>query len=263
MRVNYHTHTKRCKHAGGTVDEYINSAIDAGLSVLGFSDHTPYIYDTDYVSPAKMDIEELGDYCAELICAKEKYKGQIDIKIGLETEYFPAFFEKLLKEYEKHPLEYIILGQHFVGSETKPDAVTSFNPTSDRSILTRYVDQCKEALGTNLFSCFAHPDVLNFCPKDKSDETFMKGEFARLIRAAIDTKTPLEINLCGFRFKRNYPNPIFWELAGEYGAEVIVGCDAHAPAHIAVPEEIRFTEELISRNHLKAIDLLPLKKPFF
>ena len=41
MRANYHTHTPRCRHAVGSEREYIEQAIEAGMEILGFSDHTP------------------------------------------------------------------------------------------------------------------------------------------------------------------------------------------------------------------------------
>ena len=41
-KTNYHTHTKRCMHATGTDADYVKAALDAGLDVLGFSDHGPF-----------------------------------------------------------------------------------------------------------------------------------------------------------------------------------------------------------------------------
>lgn len=41
MIANYHTHTWRCNHAVGTEREYVERAIEGGLKILGFSDHTP------------------------------------------------------------------------------------------------------------------------------------------------------------------------------------------------------------------------------
>ena len=35
MIANYHTHTWRCRHADGTEREYVETAIEAGLSLLG------------------------------------------------------------------------------------------------------------------------------------------------------------------------------------------------------------------------------------
>ena len=50
MRTNYHTHTTRCHHATGSDEEFVLSAIKGGYQELGFSDHTPWKYNTNYVS---------------------------------------------------------------------------------------------------------------------------------------------------------------------------------------------------------------------
>ena len=42
MIANYHTHTWRCRYANGTEREYVERAIEGGLKILGFSDHSPY-----------------------------------------------------------------------------------------------------------------------------------------------------------------------------------------------------------------------------
>jgi histidinol-phosphatase (PHP family) len=48
MLKNYHSHTARCGHAWGTDEEFVNAAIDAGFSVLGFSEHTPWPFEDGY-----------------------------------------------------------------------------------------------------------------------------------------------------------------------------------------------------------------------
>ena len=50
MKTNYHTHTTRCHHATGSDEEFVLSAIKGGYQELGFSDHTPWKYHTDYIS---------------------------------------------------------------------------------------------------------------------------------------------------------------------------------------------------------------------
>ena len=42
MDYNYHTHTFRCQHASGTEREYIESALAAGITKIGFSEHIPF-----------------------------------------------------------------------------------------------------------------------------------------------------------------------------------------------------------------------------
>ena len=54
FRANYHTHTPRCRHAGGSEREYIENAIAAGMTTLGFSDHTPYFFEGKYYSSFRM-----------------------------------------------------------------------------------------------------------------------------------------------------------------------------------------------------------------
>ena len=44
MLTNYHTHTRRCGHAVGEDREYAEAAVQAGLKILGFSDHAPQIF---------------------------------------------------------------------------------------------------------------------------------------------------------------------------------------------------------------------------
>ena len=86
MIANYHTHTFRCGHSGNYSDEeFVLRAIDAGLKILGFSDHTPWPYLSDFRHPSvRMDITELPSYLASIQMLKEKYKDQIRIYVGLE-----------------------------------------------------------------------------------------------------------------------------------------------------------------------------------
>ena len=62
MKTNYHTHTSRCQHATGSDEEYVISAIKGGYQELGFSDHSPWKYKTDYVSDIRMIPEEFPEY---------------------------------------------------------------------------------------------------------------------------------------------------------------------------------------------------------
>ena len=52
---NYHTHTRRCQHAIDSEEDYILSAIQSGYTELGFSDHTPWIYDSSFHPTMRME----------------------------------------------------------------------------------------------------------------------------------------------------------------------------------------------------------------
>ena len=69
---NYHTHTTRCYHASGKDEEYVKAAIKAGIKELGFSDHTPWHYDSSFKATMRMPESQLDDYIESIRYLKEK-----------------------------------------------------------------------------------------------------------------------------------------------------------------------------------------------
>ncbi|MBQ8768704.1 MAG: histidinol-phosphatase [Oscillospiraceae bacterium] len=224
MISNYHTHTKRCRHARGEDEEYVQAALDRGLQILGFADHSPYIFPGDYYSDFRMPMEELEDYVASVLSLREKYADQIEVKLGLELEYYPGCFEETMQVLKGQPLDYLLLGQHALGDE-QGDYFTGW-PTEDEAVLKRYVRQTLEGLHTGAFSCFAHPDLIKFVGAPEIYQKHMR----EIVREAKALGIPLEFNLLGLQTHRNYPNRLFWELVAEEGAKAIIGFDAHQPA---------------------------------
>ena len=82
--TNYHSHTCRCQHAFDTEEDYVLQAIRTGFELLGFADHTPWPYKSDFVASMRMRIDQFADYIETLRTLREKYRDQIDLRIGLE-----------------------------------------------------------------------------------------------------------------------------------------------------------------------------------
>ena len=226
MTANYHTHTWRCNHATGREEDYVRNAIGRNFEILGFSDHTPYCFPHGYESGFRMRLDQLRDYCNTVRLLQKKYAGQIQIPLGVEMEFYPAYFGETIKVLQDAGIEYLLLGQHFVDNEM--GAHYSGRATGDVSILKQYCRQAAEGMNTGLFTYLAHPDLIHF----KGDETVYRQEMRQLCREARCCGIPLEVNVLGCWSGRNYPNPLFWELAAEEGCDVILGCDAHAPEHL-------------------------------
>ena len=49
----------------------------------------------------------------------------------------------------------------------------------------------------------------------------------RICQTSKECSIPLEINFKGIRENRIYPNETFWQIAGDVGAPVTFGSDAH------------------------------------
>lgn len=253
MIANYHTHTWRCNHATGTEREYVESGIKAGLKILGFSDHSPYIFPGSYYSNFRMKLSMLDGYVQTVLTLRKAYAGQIEIPLGLELEYYPELFPNLLPVLRDYPLDYLLLGQHFVGNEF--DAPYSGQTTYDNSEVTQYVNQSIDAMQTGLFTYFAHPDLLNYC----GDRHFYRTQMRRLCREAKSCGLPLEYNLLGLAGGRNYPNSDFWELAAEEGCQVILGRDAHSPKALLDARTETEALRIIQNLGMQLIDTVPLR----
>lgn len=253
MYANYHTHTTRCNHATGTPREYIEAAIRNGTKILGFSDHVPYPFSNGFVSDLRMAVAETGDYIREMLALREEYADRIQLPVGYEAEFFPDDFDAMLENIRQYPCDYLILGQHYVGTEhTGHHSGTLF---TDESILTGYVDQVCRGLDTGVFTYLAHPDV----PWFEGDAAFYRREMARLCVYAADRKIPLEINMYGLAKKRNYPTDRFWQIAAEVGNDVVIGCDAHSPSMLEnVPVE-REALSIVEKHGLHLLETLELK----
>ena len=244
---NYHTHTQWCNHGTVSAYEAVREAIESGMKVLGFSEHSPFPDDRFH----RMKYAELNNYTAYLNELKIRYKNILDIRIGLEIEFFPKDIPYYYKLLNKYGIDYIILGQHYFDFNGK---IIKTKLIENTEMLINYAESISEAMKTGFFSIAAHPDYCFSCdlPIDKHTD--------RAIQIILDTAekygTILEINANGFRkpefqscigLRRRYPFFNFWKSAAAHNIRYIVGSDAHHPGCIndhAVKEAFAFAKKL-------------------
>lgn len=254
MIANYHTHTWRCNHAWGTEEEYVERAIDRGLKFFGFSDHTPYPFPEGYYSSFRMKPELLENYTTVILDLRERYRDRIDIRLGVEAEYYPVYFPELMSLLRDSPVEYMILGQHYTGNEL--DGSYSGRRTGSEETLIDYCDQVVEALETGLFSYVAHPDLLNF----QGSGRFYEEQMRRICRCAKSCGIPVELNLLGLQERRHYPNERFWAVAAEEGCTAVLGCDAHRAEAVSDTETERKARAWAREFGVPIVDTIPLRR---
>lgn len=257
MTANYHTHTARCGHASGTEREYIEAALAAGMKTLGFSDHVPFRFPDGHQSGYRMPCERIEDYIESLVSLREEYKNDIRIYIGYEMEYYPEFFERMLAFLEQYPLDYLILGQHFIENELTNKYSGSIG--EDEGQLAQYVDQVLEGLGTGVFTYLAHPDLARYTGSPEIYEKHMR----RLCEGAKAFNIALELNYLGLQESRHYPCDRFFRIVHEVGNAVVLGCDAHYPSMLNNPATVVKAEDFCVRNGLVPLADIPLRDPHF
>ena len=223
---NLHTHTVRCRHAVGEDREYVEAAIRAGMSVLGFADHCPQFFPVrDYYSHFRMFPEQAAEYAESVRSLQREYAADIRILLGFETEYYPETFGVLREFLHRLEPDYLIMGQHFVGNEYDEGSYYAGGHDRKEAYLERYVRQVREGLLTGAFTYLAHPDIVWY----SGDPVFYKQQMTELCRFAKEQDIPLEYNLLGYVNGRSYPTPEFWEIAAAVGNKAVIGYDAHSP----------------------------------
>lgn len=230
IRTNFHTHVQRCRHAGGTEEDYVKAAISLGLSQLGFSDHGPFP-DRDF--GMRMPFCELQEYLDALNALTVKYHTDIILWKGLEIEYLPEYrnyYEELLTTWK---FDYLLMGEHFYKDSEGNDA-NIYGPLPSTEHFLYYARTIAEGMKSGYFKAVAHPDIymLNHFPWDKHSEQAADI----IIDTAVATNTVLEYNANGFRRKQEnfpdgvrhpYPHDSFWKMVAQAPVKVIVGSDCH------------------------------------
>lgn len=228
-KTNFHTHNYRCEHARGTVDDYVQKAIENGYTELGISDHAPV---PKYYTKNRMKMEDFEGYLKEIEDAKQKNKDKIKIYKSVEIEYFPEFSSYYRELQTK--LDYLVLGLHaYRYKDEEEHFSTSWNINNEKDV-EAYGKYMVEAIESGFFDYIAHPDLYMSNYREWNQVTERVAHY--ICRAAKIADIPLEVNANGIRKtlaehpdwdRYQYPYREFWEIAKQYDVKVIIGSDAH------------------------------------
>ncbi len=234
-RLDYHIHTKFCRHAVGEMEEYVEAAIAKGLDEMGFSDHFIMIY----LPPSLVQ----DDYCmkeAELPLYIEKVKelqrdyAEIEIKLGIEADYYEGKAPEIQRLLKPFKFDYIYGSTHVVRDIVIDDE--RFKHTWDKysvdEVYEIYFRNMKNAIQSGLFDIMAHLDVVKKYgdrPTNPVDDLI-----AEVIDALVQNKVCVEFSTGGFRkpVKEQYPSLQILRALHENDVAVTIGSDSHRPDEV-------------------------------
>ncbi len=248
--IDYHNHTKLCKHAEGEIFEYIEKAISLGISEIAFTDHIPLPDGFDLAH--RMKQSEMESYSTLIQKTQQKYP-EIKILFGIEAEYyegFEKFTENFLKQYD---FDIVIMSVHFIKEWSDGNWVFNYDFAykSIKEIYLEYLKSIKKGIDTGLFDVVAHIDIIK-----KPGLSIMKlvPEAASDILSNIKkSQMVLEINTSGFRRKiaEPYPGNDWFETISELQVPVCIGSDSHAPDQVGLGFNSIYT--LLQNKNIKQI----------
>jgi histidinol-phosphatase (PHP family) len=231
-----HTHTPFCKHALGDPEAYAAVAWQRGLCGLAVTCHNPM--PRPYSPSVRMDPDQLPCYVDLVGRARDIWRGRIDVRLGLECDYFPGyegFLEQQLRLYE---FEYVLGSIHphteaYYQRYWKGDVVEYFRT---------YFALLADAAETGLFDCLSHPDIIkNELPSEWSVD-LVRDDVRRALDRIAACGVALELNTSGADKLVPEMNPFPAMLVEMHcrGIPVVVGSDAHQPQRVGE----RFDEAL-------------------
>jgi histidinol-phosphatase (PHP family) len=224
-----HSHTPLCKHAVGEPAEYAAVAGSRGLKGIIITCHGPL---PDGLGiDHRMAPEEFDRYIELVAATREEFAGRVDVRLGLESDYFPGIEAWAEKLHAQAPLHHVLGSVHMQVGHYRAKYFKG-DPFAYQQL---YFQHLAESAETRLFDTLAHPDLVkNDSPPDW-EFSRIEPDIARALDRIARTGVAMELNTSGLlkSVPEMNPGPRMLELIRERGIPVVLGADAHRPSRVA------------------------------
>lgn len=219
-----HAHTPLCKHATGTPVDYAEQAAARGLRGIVFTCHCPL--PDGHSSQWRMDDGQFEDYVDLIADARARLQGKVDVRLGLESDFFPGIETWIEKLHRRAPLHHVLGSVHMQMAAYRQRYFTGDYFAYQQT----YFSHLAEAAETGLYDTLAHPDLVkNEAPgewKFARIQPFIERALDRIAAAGV----AMELNTSGLNkaLPEMNPGPSMLHLMKERDIPVVVGADAHS-----------------------------------
>jgi histidinol-phosphatase (PHP family) len=235
IQGDYHMHTPLCKHAVGPMEAYVERGIELGLREIGFSDHNPLPGGRG--AGVRMSESELDYYVERVTELQFRYRGKIDVMLGLEMDYLEGLEDYLERQVSQYPWDYVIGSIHYLDNDCREGSWPHDYDGDPHELYARYFALMRRMARSGLCDIVAHFDVTK-------RSGHLPGEHeAEDIRRALDAikaaDISIEINTSGYRHPelpepQPYPALPIVEQALALGIPLTINSDAHAPGQVGL-----------------------------
>lgn len=226
-RTDYHMHSVY-SDGRSVPEDYVASAIAAGLSEIGFSEHLTLFKDQEDWNMNPVNIYPYINHIESL----KKSTQDIKIRTGLEVDFF-AGKEKEIKAFlDPLPLDYIIGSVHYLGEKTVDVGPEFYEGKSIDRLFEAYFESVAYAAASGLFDIIGHCDLIRIYGYKPSSN--LEPLYRKLAKVMKDNNVVFEVNTNG----RNrpiadfYPDRRFLRIFREENVAVCVNSDAHMPSRV-------------------------------
>ncbi len=246
-----HTHTLFCD-GREDVESMCRAAADRGFVSIGFSSHAPIPSPFAEASVWHMRQDRLHEYAESVRSARERWKGQLDVYLGLEIDYIRGVCGPADGRFRAIGLDFVIASVHYLIPPNGAEAFTVDGPAEEwergvrdgfggdgEAAAAAYWDAVAAMVAEGGLDIVAHLDLVK---KNNRENRWFDPEGAAY-RGAANTAMDaiakgdavVEVNTGGLNRGSTveaYPAP--WMIRGlrEQGVRMTVNADAHRGEHL-------------------------------
>ena len=223
-----HCHTTLCKHAYGTTDEYAAAALTRNFKGITFTCHCPL--PDGFSASVRMTPEQYEEYVAMVFATREKFSGKLDVRLGLESDFYPGVEPWLEELHARFPLSHVLGSVHYQVADYR----RRFYTGDTFSYQQLYYEHLALSAETGLYDTLAHPDLIKNESPAEWDFERIRPFIGRALDHIAATGVAMELNTSGVQKSLPEMNPSPSQLAmmRERGIPVVIGADAHVASRV-------------------------------
>ena len=245
---NLHTHSN-FSDGKANAEDVVIEAVNQGLKVLGFSDHSPVPFENTFA----IKNENVNNYISTINSLKEKYQDKIDIYCSMEMDFIPGIIKDFKKTKEELGLDYMIGSVHLVGNnieklwfidgskvETYDEGLNNyFNGDIKKGVKTFFY-QYNEMIETEVFDIVGHLDKIKMHNRNRyflEEDKWYRDLLMETLTLIKEKSLIVEVNTRGIYKKRStdfYPSSWILPIMREMNIPVMISSDAHLPNELTL-----------------------------
>jgi histidinol-phosphatase (PHP family) len=258
--ADYHMHLRNEReeivHDTRAVDPFVETARDAGVDEIGFTEHVYYFRQTRSLWSVPYQTErcvyDFEPYVEAIVGARAR---GLPVKLGLEVDYVPGREDETRELLAPYPWDYLLGSVHFIdglGVDGEPRLLDALGVDE---AWRRYFETLAAAARSGLFDSLSHPDLVKIF--GERAQSFDYGEVAEAIAGS---GVAIEVSTAGLRkpVGELYPHPDFLAACRRRGVPVTMGSDAHVPA--LVGRDFDRARELLSSAGYETITIFERRR---
>jgi len=245
-----HTHTLFCD-GQDDVETMCRAAYEKKLYAVGFSAHAPIFKQTGIKSDWHLKEEKVDEYVSEVLSAKKRWQGKLEVFLGYEVDYIKGLRSPLDSDILAINPDFLIGSVHYIFPDNGAQPFTVDGPPEEfesgvkdgfggdaRALMHCYYDAELQMIEKGGFDILAHADLIKKNCEDKNywndnDEFIRQREIAA---ASSRAQITAEVNTGGInrgKIRDVYPSLPFLRLLREYNVPVLITADAHCAQDIS------------------------------